>query len=533
MKVTTELYCTICMNDEQGDWTSLIPCGHLFHEHCVRQWVNPPPPERGAEKRKRPDWCPLCRSKILRPESDSKKKRNTKENSRFRKVIFPNEVKIDLSSSPARTQVLPPQQQLDDRGEGTSGIHRRRGVVVDSSDDELLRGAPPPPLPHPLANGEAILTESESDEDTARPARAVYPRNGEANARGSTPSDGNNNVNATLGEARATIARKNEELAQLRHQLADVREELQSTIEGVNTVTREAQMIEARLKEKLEEVRILHDEVRKLRDDKRGLSKSIKVEVEKVGELSKTNKKLIEEITLLKDKHSKLKHEHDQLEASYNTTIEDYQTRLESAKQAEETYKDRFTRVFELNRVNQRKVDLKRERIKSLEAELAKYKNAEEARRKLKGKGRAVQDDGEEASFAAPRSRQVSNKSVDDTSYLAEKQDEDFEESLLVTEVPDSEGHEVYEIGDDDEDAFADLDIVLPGPKPARKAKAVLSRDPLKEWTNNDKYTSTTTSKKRALTSVTSASDKWADMALFGTNKAMAHGEKKKAKVAF
>lgn len=206
---------------------------------------------------------------------------------------------------------------------------------------------------------------------------------------------------------------------------------------------------------------------------------------------------------------------------------------------------------------------MKRERIKALEAEVAKYKNGEEARRKAKGKGRALDQDNldegmyeHEESFNVPRSRQVSNRSIDDTSYMAQLPEEDFEESLLVTEVPESEGHEVYQIGDDedDEDAFADLDVILSGPKPSKRisqTKPMLSRDPLKEWTNSEKGRSTArekqnsntssgamNSKKRNSTAVTSASDKWADMALFGTSKngkssAVANGEKKKSRTVF
>lgn len=245
--------------------------------------------------------------------------------------------------------------------------------------------------------------------------------------------------------------------------------------------------------------------------------------------------------------------------------------------------------------MNQRKLDLKRERIRALESELTRYKEAEENRRKDKGKERAIDQDNlneqdagisnnymaPAATHAQPRRRQSTNKSnisIDDTSYMAQLPEEDLEESLFVTEIPDSEeggggSHEVVML-DDDGDDFADLDLVLSGTKPGRysstAAAGKLSRHPLKEWTNTGNVSNKRpasqakesasssvsfkdmNNKKRNLTSISSASEKWADMALFGTgigsggssgkgNKStrsgsklqLATGEKKKARIRF
>lgn len=264
-----------------------------------------------------------------------------------------------------------------------------------------------------------------------------------------------------------------------------------------------------------------------------------------------------------------MKVRHEDLEQSYNSTVDDLTTRLAEAEAARDASKLKFTRVHELNTRNEVKLNKKRERITNLEAELRKYRDAEEARRREKGKGRALHQDNDgedqdsrerQSSFVAPRSRQISNRSIDDTSIFLDVQDDDLEESLLITQVPDYEDQHAYDLTDqDDEDAFADLDAVLSGPKAAKKIKfgnAMFTRDPLKEWTNSETNKSTTTTpiqqqrhkitsssnkdgKKRSLSSISSASDKWADMAIYGRDRngknkiAPAAVEKTKTKTGF
>lgn len=280
-----------------------------------------------------------------------------------------------------------------------------------------------------------------------------------------------------------------------------------------------------------------------------------------------------------------------------------------------------------MNKRNELKLDKKRQRILNLEAELLNYKEIEDLRRREKGKGRALDqddnddniiynhqdqekrishrddndgDDDDDPAFAIPRqrarSRQISNKSIeiDDTSLFLNDdvaKNEDFEESLLITQVPDSEGghhyhQEIVDIEDDeeeDEDAFADLDVILSSSNKTlsmnksntnfgKQQVSILSRDPLKEWTNTEKigkltskqdqYGSSSSSfsstvkdgKKRNLTStsisnnnnnssssrsISNPSEKWADLAIYGKNKngkntmAAPAGEKKKARTKF
>lgn len=294
--------------------------------------------------------------------------------------------------------------------------------------------------------------------------------------------------------------------------------------------------------------------------------------------------------SLLYREHTKLKVRYEELEESFNSTIEDLTTRAKEAEQSRDSLKVHFTRIHDLNKRNEVKLEKKRLRINNLEAELLKYKEADEVRRREKGKGRALdQDDNtfhhhhvgnegapRDESFAIPRararSRQVSNKSVDidDTSLFLDDdaQHEDFEESLLITQVPESDHEELVDIGnEEDEDAFADLDVILSESKPFnanrslnKSKQSVLSRDPLKEWTNNEKsgkstlvqqqhpdrssssLTQSNGGKKRSLNLISSssnASDKWADMAIYGKNRngksttAAAAGEKKKARTIF
>lgn len=259
--------------------------------------------------------------------------------------------------------------------------------------------------------------------------------------------------------------------------------------------------------------------------------------------------------------HTKLKGRYEDLEESFNSTVDDLTIRAKEAESSRDSSKSHFTRIHDLNKRNEAKLERKRQRITHLEAELQKYRDADEARRKEKGKGRAldqdVYEDEEDSSFRAPRSRQVSNKSMDDTSLFVDPTNEDFEESLFITQVPDSDGDEAMNFADEVE--FADLDAVLLGPKPIKQAKSAnnsILRDPLKEWTNSESHKKTShgprasslsisdsrnikDGKKRSLTSLSNPSDKWADMAIYGRNKsgksttAGAAGDKKKARIAF
>ena len=46
--------CPICLDAlEEGQTVLDIPCGHLFHEHCLRTWMN------------RASACPLCRQPFV------------------------------------------------------------------------------------------------------------------------------------------------------------------------------------------------------------------------------------------------------------------------------------------------------------------------------------------------------------------------------------------------------------------------------------------------------------------------------------
>lgn len=181
-------------------------------------------------------------------------------------------------------------------------------VVRGSSSDEDEMLQPDNNIPaRQSAENDAILTESESDADNARPAQRAFPRRSGDNAREATPyigiastSDNNNRDNTTLGEARATIASKNAQLAGLRDQLIKSAEEVQTAIQARNQAIEELQVIEARLREQSLEIKQGKDEISRLKDERKGLSRTLRSEVDRVGELNSANRKLLDEITLLK-----------------------------------------------------------------------------------------------------------------------------------------------------------------------------------------------------------------------------------------
>jgi len=43
-----EKECVICQEEKRGQWRAL-PCAHVFHEHCVQEWLRQNPS------------CPVCR----------------------------------------------------------------------------------------------------------------------------------------------------------------------------------------------------------------------------------------------------------------------------------------------------------------------------------------------------------------------------------------------------------------------------------------------------------------------------------------
>ncbi|KAI9282656.1 hypothetical protein BY458DRAFT_496894 [Sporodiniella umbellata] len=56
------IVCTICIGDVRSETSSLIPCGHLFHKHCIDTWIDADP--NLLQKFS----CPICKSRIPREE---------------------------------------------------------------------------------------------------------------------------------------------------------------------------------------------------------------------------------------------------------------------------------------------------------------------------------------------------------------------------------------------------------------------------------------------------------------------------------
>lgn len=220
-----------------------------------------------------------------------------------------------MSSSPAKllSSTLLSEVDNDNHGEGNSkGITRRNMMIVDDSEaseneQAVIRQGDTSIQQRQQqqagAENEAILTESESDEENARPAQRVDPRRLAGEAREVTsPSRPPNNTreNETLGEARATISAKNTQITELKHRLDKTLEELATTKQTSNNLNQEVQIIETRLREQNIELLNEREQVKKLKEDKKGLSKTLRIEVDRVSNLNSTNRKLLDEITLLK-----------------------------------------------------------------------------------------------------------------------------------------------------------------------------------------------------------------------------------------
>ena len=63
--------CSICLMEiNEGEDTILIPCGHMFHDKCVTQWL------------KMHNTCPLCRFELPTDDEDYERQRNQRNQQR-------------------------------------------------------------------------------------------------------------------------------------------------------------------------------------------------------------------------------------------------------------------------------------------------------------------------------------------------------------------------------------------------------------------------------------------------------------------
>lgn len=78
-----EVLCTICMVDiEDGDRVGALPCDHLFHAECLKEWI------------RRRNVCPLCQDPIAEERS------NPSENSPSVTVRYPATFTVRTTGSP-------------------------------------------------------------------------------------------------------------------------------------------------------------------------------------------------------------------------------------------------------------------------------------------------------------------------------------------------------------------------------------------------------------------------------------------------
>merc|ERR1719188_87701 len=76
--------CSICLGDlEVGEPALRIPCGHLFHEECVKDWL------------KKSNECPVCRFELPTDDAEYERGRQTRMASR---KIRMRRVDLDVKS---------------------------------------------------------------------------------------------------------------------------------------------------------------------------------------------------------------------------------------------------------------------------------------------------------------------------------------------------------------------------------------------------------------------------------------------------
>lgn len=293
MRVTVALSCAICLNEssgaEAGPWISLAACGHIYHSGCIKRWTSPP---RGSGQR-RSNLCPNCRSAIVHPGGRT-------DLTRFRKLIFdsePVEHPSDVSSSPVKEPAK-----------------KRRAVIDDDDEEEEVEA-------RAVVGGEEDPgTESESDEENARPARryegARAANAGNADAGGASHAGGAaaherdsaqeiSTLRAQIQELKAAQRTSREKVAHLEHQLAVQAEREADASNTFEEQLREAQderhAADQRVKSVNEAMKEEKELVKKLKEDKKGLGRSLKMEVEKVGKLREQVARLTSELSSLKE----------------------------------------------------------------------------------------------------------------------------------------------------------------------------------------------------------------------------------------
>jgi hypothetical protein len=285
--------------------------------------------------------------------------------------------------------------------------------------------------------------------------------------------------------------------------------------------------------------------------------------------------------------YNELRQAHDNAMEEHDARMRDLRNQINEITDASNRNKELLTRANQGNNNFRIKLDRKKIIIDELNAEIERLRRGgtgagadvsagTSSRKREKGKGRAMDQDnpgldqnyGEDdldASFAAPRSRQTSNRSVNSSHLLSDNDNlnnADYDESLQITEIPDSEENNIIDLDDYGDESYGDLDAAMFGAKHSKKTtaqtkkQAVVARHALLDLTNSPTSKSTNgsatgkstgtaakagtpagkTTKKRSLTTLGDSGVKWADMALFGegrTRQSIALGERKKAKTKF
>lgn len=177
--------------------------GHIFHDACVRKWTE----TRVPGTRYKFDHCPTCRTPIQRLPIPKDKPLNAKgrpakarEQTRFRKLMFQEDSYSVLESSSPPPPRAPSQNSSNNSHQalqpGAASRTRNRLILVESSSeadddvdlhrpgitmDAVLAMARAGRAPRAGVTGESNAnnataqdvsgTESESDQENARPAR--------------------------------------------------------------------------------------------------------------------------------------------------------------------------------------------------------------------------------------------------------------------------------------------------------------------------------------------------------------------------
>lgn len=144
--------CSVCLDDLQIGATALrIPCGHLFHEDCVKEWL------------KKSNECPVCRWEL--PTDDQNYEKGRAERMKGRKIrLRQTDLTVKTAAELRRFAHFLGVDVKDclEKGELVEKIGRSPQVLIVSADEAECGSSPSMPR-EPMFSPEDLEKTSISD----------------------------------------------------------------------------------------------------------------------------------------------------------------------------------------------------------------------------------------------------------------------------------------------------------------------------------------------------------------------------------